>query len=723
MATAAASMEARTLETLNTDNLSLRALPVDPVEGGPVRQVEGACFSRVKPTPVNNPQLVVASPEALALLDIPASEISRPDFAQYFSGNKLLPGTDPAAHCYCGHQFGYFSGQLGDGATMYLGEVVNSRGERWELQFKGAGKTPYSRQADGRKVLRSSLREFLCSEAMFHLGIPTTRAGTCVTSDSKVVRDIKYDGNAILERATIITRIAPTFLRFGSFEIFKPTDNFTGRRGPSAGREAALLPVLLHHVIRTYYPAIWAAHDGDAIAAGVGVGPDGAGEPWPPRSGGSEREAALQAMYLDWLQEVTRRTASLVAAWQCVGWCHGVLNTDNMSIVGVTIDYGPFGFLDRTDPDFICNGSDDSGRYDYKGQPDICRWNCERLAEAVRAVLPEGRGKRAVAEVFDATYRKTYVSLMRRKLGLVGAGAATDAEEEAAAGGGGASLLSEAAAEDEALAASLLSTMEATGADFTNTFRCLSRFPTPAAGTDPSSPAAVEAGGVLDYLLTQCCDAATLVAAAAPRIPPQNLQMLVMLSQKNPELLHQMGVSQQMLATEMARLRHSQELAKVTDSEKRAADGAKWRSWLAEYGAVLQRRAAAGAEDGRRVAVMNGTNPRFILRNWIAQQAIEKAEKGDYSEVARVFALLRNPFSEAPVEDIIAAAGTSTRGGAVTDEAAAASGSGTSAAMVAPAPAPAGPAASGAAAATGVSCALPVYDGLPPSWAAELCVT
>eukprot|EP00198_Chlamydomonas_reinhardtii_P010390 XP_001699727.1 predicted protein [Chlamydomonas reinhardtii] len=620
-----AQAEARTLETLNFDNLSLRALPVDPVEGGPVRQVEGACFSRVKPTPVKGPQLVVASPEALALLDIPASEVGEggKKAALYFSGNKLLPGADPAAHCYCGHQFGYFSGQLGDGATMYLGEVVNGRGERWELQFKGAGKTPYSRQADGRKVLRSSLREFLCSEAMYNLGIPTTRAGTCVTSDSKVVRDIKYDGNAILERATTITRIAPTFLRFGSFEIFKPTDNFTGRRGPSAGHEAAILPVMLHHAIRTYYPAIWAAHDGDRIAAGVG------------------------AMYLDWIKEVTRRTASLVAAWQCVGWCHGVLNTDNMSIVGVTIDYGPFGFLDRYDPDFICNGSDDSGRYDYKSQPDICRWNCERLAEAVRAVLPEGRGKRAVAEVFDAVYRKC---VWRGALVCtLGAG--------------------RAAVEDEGLAAALLSVMEATGADFTNTFRCLSRFPTPAPGIDPASTAAVEAGG--------CCDAGTLVAAAAPRVPPQNLQMLVMLSQKNPELLHQMGVSQQMLTTEMARLRHSQELAKVTDADKRAADAAKWRSWLAQYGAVLQRRAAAGADDSRRVAVMNATNPRFILRNWIAQQAIQRAEQGDFSEVARVFALLRNPFSEAP----------------------------------------------GPAAASGVSCALPVYDGLPPTWAAELCVT
>ncbi|GFR47232.1 hypothetical protein Agub_g8916, partial [Astrephomene gubernaculifera] len=253
----------RKLENLNFDNLTLRSLPIDPVVGGPIRQVEGACFSRVQPTPLANPQLVVASPEALALLDIDPSEISRPDFPAFFSGNRLLPGSEPAAHCYCGYQFGLFSGQLGDGAAMYLGEVVNSAGERWELQLKGAGKTPYSRQADGRKVLRSSLREFLCSEAMYHLGIPTTRAGSCVTSDSRVVRDVHYSGNPILERCTVVSRIAPTFLRFGSFEIFKPVDPMTGRRGSSAGLESALLPPLLHHVIRTYFPDIWAAHGGE----------------------------------------------------------------------------------------------------------------------------------------------------------------------------------------------------------------------------------------------------------------------------------------------------------------------------------------------------------------------------------------------------------------------------------------------------------------------------
>ncbi|GIL91706.1 hypothetical protein Vretimale_14826 [Volvox reticuliferus] len=547
---------------------------------------------------------------------------------------------------------------------------------------------------------------------MYHLGVPTTRAGTCVTSDTRVVRDVFYDGNAIFEKATIITRIAPTFLRFGSFEIFKPVDPFTGRRGSSAGLETAMLPTLLHHTIRTYFPAIWASHDGDVIAAGVGVAPDGSGDPWPP-SGGPEQESKLQAMYVEWLTEVVRRTASLVAAWQCVGWCHGVLNTDNMSVVGVTLDYGPFGFLDRYDPDHICNGSDDSGRYDYKSQPDICRWNCEKLAEAIRTVLPETRGKRVVTETFQPVYRSTYLALMRRKLGLVTPAAAAAAPGGDVSGGSphkgptAANLDGDGeAAEDEALVSELLAVMEESGADFTNTFRCLSRFPVPEPGADPSSPEAVEAGGVLDYVLTQVTDAATLAAAAGPRIPANNLHMLTMLAGKNPELLHQMGLTPQMLNAEMARLKRAEQLTKLSDADKQCRDRERWAAWLASYGARLQRAVAAGSLDpATRPAVMNSTNPRFILRNWIAQQAIERAEKGDFSEVARVYALLQNPFSDADVNQLLRD-GNAVHG---RDK------------EVEP---PAGPSDSGGAAAeTGMSCSLPSYDGRPPGWASKLCVT
>jgi serine/tyrosine/threonine adenylyltransferase len=343
-----------TLETLPFDNRALRELPVDPVEENYVREVRGACFSRVRPTPVSNPSLVVHSPSALALLGLtaPEAEARRPDFPALFAGNNPLPGAEPAAHCYCGHQFGSFAGQLGDGATMYLGEIRSppaswppsplpsawpvppAAAGRVELQFKGAGKTPYSRSADGRKVLRSSIREFLCSEANAALGIPTTRAATVVTSDTRVVRDIFYVGNPIAERATVITRIAPTFLRFGSFEIFKGADGSTGRAGPSAGR-ADLLRLLVDFTGRNYYPELWT----DAA-----VSPPSSSPANPPTGPVSPAEAARA---LSLFREVSLRTARLFAAWQCFGFCHGVLNTDNMSVVGVTIDYGPFGWMER----------------------------------------------------------------------------------------------------------------------------------------------------------------------------------------------------------------------------------------------------------------------------------------------------------------------------------------------------------------------------------------
>jgi uncharacterized protein YdiU (UPF0061 family) len=263
----------------------------------------------------------------MEILDLDEDQLKRPDIALYFSGNQLPPGAETAAHCYCGHQFGRFAGQLGDGAAMYLGEVVNKSGQRWEIQLKGSGKTPYSRTADGRKVLRSSVREFLCSEAMHHLGVPTTRAGTCVTSDTWIQRDVFYTGNVIDERATVVLRIAPTFIRFGSFEIFKPADLITGREGPSVGRKDVLL-TLLDYVISSFFPDIYSAYEHDS-----------------------------ENQYLEFFKEAVRLTARLVALWQCVGFTHGVLNTDNMSIMGLTIDYGPFGFMDRFHFDYIPNGS------------------------------------------------------------------------------------------------------------------------------------------------------------------------------------------------------------------------------------------------------------------------------------------------------------------------------------------------------------------------------
>lgn len=245
-------------------------------------QVKDACFSRVEPAPLDNPQMVAASASALALLDLPVSEaMEREDAAEYFGGNKAFTGADPVANCYCGFQFGYFSGQLGDGAAMTLGEVLSADGSRQELQFKGSGKTPYSRTADGRKVLRSSIREFLGSEAMHALGIPTTRAGTVVTSDSHIVRDVFYTGRAEEERCSVITRIAPSFLRFGSFEIFRAVDGVTGRAGPSAGNTDLLLR-MVDYVCNGFYADVVAANAPEGLAE---AGMADAGLPGPKLAG------------------------------------------------------------------------------------------------------------------------------------------------------------------------------------------------------------------------------------------------------------------------------------------------------------------------------------------------------------------------------------------------------------------------------------------------------
>ncbi|KAM3569308.1 hypothetical protein VYU27_008595, partial [Nannochloropsis oceanica] len=307
-AVAPSSEKTYTLETLPFDNLALHSLPVDPQAENFVRQVPNSVFSRVKPEPVKNPVLVAASPSALTdLLSLAPSELQRTeDLASYFGGNQLLPGSETYASCYAGHQFGAFSGQLGDGAAISLGEVVNTEGKRFEVQLKGAGPTPYSRRADGRKVLRSSIREFLCSEAMHFLGVPTTRAAALVTSDSLTQRDVFYNGNVINERCSVVTRLAPSFLRFGSFEVVKPKDGYTGRAGPSSGNKE-LLRQLLDYTIQTYFPEL----------------------------GSLEDDKTQQ--YLAFYTEVIKSTAALVAHWQGIGFTHGVLNTDNMSVLGLTI--------------------------------------------------------------------------------------------------------------------------------------------------------------------------------------------------------------------------------------------------------------------------------------------------------------------------------------------------------------------------------------------------
>uniref|UniRef100_A0A4W5L5W8 Selenoprotein O n=1 Tax=Hucho hucho TaxID=62062 RepID=A0A4W5L5W8_9TELE len=581
------------LERLEFDNVALKKLPLDTSEDPGPRRVTGACFSRVKPQPVVKPRFVAVSNDALALLGLNAMEVlNDPLGPEYLSGSKVMPGSEPAAHCYCGHQFGSFAGQLGDGAACYLGELKapadqcpellreNPSG-RWEIQVKGAGLTPYSRQADGRKVLRSSIREFLCSEAVFALGVPTTRAGSLVTSDSKVVRDVYYSGNPRKERCSVVLRIAPTFIRFGSFEIFKATDENTGRQGPSYGHDA-IRGQMMDYVIENFYPEIQQNHTNRV-----------------------ERNVAF-------FREVMLRTARLVAQWQCVGFCHGVLNTDNMSILGLTIDYGPYGFMDRFDPDYICNASDNSGRYSYQAQPAICRWNLARLAEALDPELPPGQAE-AVLDEYLPLYNTFYLGNMRKKLGLL-------RREEP---------------EDEMLITELLQTMHNTGADFTNTFRCLSQIPCPTEGDREAGEGVIKMAK--DLLLEQCASLEELKAANKPSMDPRELAMLLQLAQSNPSLF-QMISDRRTVAMQLEKLGRLKELLEADEVEVKAKHREDWATWITSYRERLAREVEGHSDvqalQEERVKVMDGTNPRYVLRNYIAQNAIEAAENGDFREVS-----------------------------------------------------------------------------------------
>ncbi|MDH5428247.1 MAG: YdiU family protein, partial [Nitrospirota bacterium] len=321
-------------------------------------------WERVKPTPFPNPFVVSVNPAAAELLNLDPGEFSRPDFAEFFCGSKLLPGSDPIAMLYSGHQFGHYVPQLGDGRAIMLGEVKNTNGEPWELQLKGAGLTRFSRDGDGRAVLRSTIREYLCGEAMHALGIPTTRS-LCIVAGEEIVWREKPEPGAML------LRMAPSHVRFGSFEVFHYR------------RQYEYLKLLADYVIDQHYPHV--------------------------------REA--ENPYARLLHEVAMRTGHLVAQWQAVGWAHGVLNTDNMSILGLTMDYGPYGFMERYDPTFICNHSDHQGRYSFQHQPDIGYWNIRALGQTLSQLIDEDALKMA-PQLYEQAMLEKYAELMRGKLGL-----------------------------------------------------------------------------------------------------------------------------------------------------------------------------------------------------------------------------------------------------------------------------------------------------------------
>lgn len=464
-----------TLAQLNFDNTFAR-LP-------------GHFYSRVHPMPLPRPYLVGFNQEAAQLIDINSAEAQHKDFVEYFSGNRLLPGSTPLAMLYAGHQFGQFVPQLGDGRAILLGEIKNNAGECWDVQLKGAGITPYSRRGDGRAVLRSSIREYLCSEAMHGLGIPTTRALCIVGSDALVMRETP-------ETSAVLTRLSPSHVRFGSFEVFYYR------------RQYAQISTLADYVIARHFPEITDTDD----------------------------------KYLQFLNAVIERTAKLMAQWQAAGFAHGVMNTDNMSILGLTFDYGPFGFMESYNPKYVCNHSDERGRYAFDRQPEIGYWNLSALAETLTPFIPEADIQNAL-DNYSTVFNDTYITLMNRKLGLVQNN------------------------QDLSLAWSLLKLMRTSQVDYTNFFRALSNF--------KSKP-----------------------------------------GKKNEPLRDQF------------------------------IDREAFDSWADEYRQHLHKESAS---EQARVTQMNQINPKYILRNYLAQIAIEKAQQDkDYSEIEVLLRLLRKPFDEQP---------------------------------------------------------------------------
>ncbi len=424
------------------------------------------------------PHLLHANPKAAPLIGLDPAAFADPDFVQVFSGHKPLGDFKPLAMVYSGHQFGVWAGQLGDGRALLIGQARNSHGELWDIQLKGAGKTPYSRFADGRAVMRSTIREYLCSEAMAALGIPTSRALAIVATGEYVYREAPEPG-------AVLTRLARSHIRFGHFEHF----HHTGR--------AEQVRQLADHVIGEYFPAFAGDHAG-------------------------------------WFGEVVKRTAELMAAWQAVGFAHGVMNTDNMSILGITLDYGPFGFLDAYNPGFICNHTDEGGRYAFDNQPAIAHWNLRALAFALSSLIPK-EPLIAALDAYEGQFRSRYRALMRAKLGLV----------------------RDKGRDDDKLIGELLNLMAKARADYTLTFRGLAR---------------------------------------------AEQSWLVLFGPLQAEAI----------------------------------------AWLATYRARM-------AEEGDRTAAMDAINPKYVLRNWVAETAIRAVEdRGDAAMLDRILTMLQSPFDEQP---------------------------------------------------------------------------
>jgi uncharacterized protein YdiU (UPF0061 family) len=476
------------LETLET----LRLSPGYSALGPPYIELRD-------PSQLPDPYPIAFNPDVAALIGLDPAEAARPEFLKLSAGNARFGAVESFAAVYAGHQFGSFVPQLGDGRAITLAEVETSSGDRFEWQVKGGGSTSYSRFGDGRAVLRSTIREYLCSEAMAALGIPTTRALAIAGSDEPIFRETP-------ETAAVLTRIAPSMVRFGTFEFF----HYRG--------EFARVKTIADYTIDRCYPHL------RTIAADA------------------ERYAAF-------LREICERTGRLMAEWQSVGFAHGVMNTDNMSIVGLTLDYGPFGFLDAFDPGFICNHTDAGGRYSFARQPTIGLWNCKALGTALSSLVSESDARIAY-DAYEPAFRDAYLVLLRAKFGLAGS-----------------------EPEDGKLFLDCFTALETGRVDHTIFFRSLSSLTGESTAYDDRVAAMFE-------------------------------------------------------------------------------NRAEWYEWQRAYRARIAR---DGREDGARSAGMLASNPKYILRNYLAQTAIEAAEKGDYSELERLHCVLRRPFDEQPDHEAYAA--------------------------------------------------------------------
>lgn len=490
------------------------SLPADPIPDNYPRQVWGAAYSYVSPKKVKSPALVAASPSVARLLGIKQEGISSDEFLQQFVGNTPLGAIAPYATCYGGHQFGNWAAQLGDGRAINIGDIKTAAGQYFSLQLKGAGPTPYSRTADGFAVLRSSIREYLCSEAMHALGVPTTRALSLVLTGEQVRRDMFYDGNPQWEQGAVVCRVAPSFTRFGHFEL------------PSARQDIDLLKAWVDFTIETDFSDLQL-----------------------PKPFTNEH-------YVKWFARVCELTAVMVAHWMRVGFVHGVMNTDNMSILGLTIDYGPYGWIDNYDPNWTPNTTDAHGkRYRFGAQPQVALWNLAQLGNALYPLVNAVEPLQEALDVYRKTYAESYQDFMHKKLGLF-------------------SRLES----DQHLFDQLHQLLQQQETDMTLFYRLLSN---------------------------------------------------VCLSDSPQDAL-----------------------VKVEDSYYMSLSSTERDSlcaWLGEYIERIQVDfIKQGVTDPQRKQLMDSVNPKYVLRNYLAQQAIELAEQGDYSEVHQLQKLLENPYSEQP---------------------------------------------------------------------------